>query len=299
MSRRCVHTVEQNSLRNWTVSVSRTLVISAAAGLASLVVLPALAAESSLPDWAPRPKPNVVEDRFRVEVLLLNAGFDTTVRIDESLTLPGTTINAEDDLGLDDSKWLAQGEITLLPGEHHLLRLSGLSTHRSADKVIEREIVFDDETYLIGERVDSTLNLTMVGLTYGYRFLFGDRAELTPTFGVQIAEVEANAVVRNRVLREEESGVAPLPLLGLEGRFDITKRWSFEARVQYLTANIDEVDGSILDARAAITWRLNPHLLFGLGYRTFTIEVDSQDVDDPGLVDMTTEGPLLFMRASL
>jgi hypothetical protein len=280
------------------VSEARILVL-AAAMLTFAAPGPAAAAETNLPEWAPKPKPNVVEDRFRAEVLLLNASFDTTVRVDESLTLPGTVINGEEDLGLDDSKLLAQGEITLLPGEHHLVRLSGLSTHRSANKVIEREIVFDDEVYVVGERVDSTLNLTMVGLTYGYRFLLGQRAELTPTFGIQVAAVEANAVVRNRVLREEESGVAPLPLVGLEGRFDFTKRWSFEARAQYLTADIDEVDGSILDARAGITWRANPYLLFGLGYRTLSIEVDSRDEQDPGLVDLSTDGPLLFMRASL
>ena len=69
--------------------------------------------------------------------------------------------------------------------------------------------------------------------------------------------------------------------------------------MQYLTADIDDVDGEILDARIAVTWRMNPYLVFGLGYRTFSIDVDSRDEDTPGLVDMTIDGPLLFMRASL
>jgi hypothetical protein len=59
------------------------------------------------------------------------------------------------------------------------------------------------------------------------------------------------------------------------------------------------VDGSILDARLAVTWRVNPYLVFGLGYRSYTIDVDSRDVDTPGLVEMSIAGPLLFMRASL
>jgi hypothetical protein len=258
-----------------------------------------IAAESHLPDWAPKPPARVVEDKFRAEVLLLGANYDTKLRVDESLTQPGTVISAEDDLALDDSELLPQAEITFLPGERQLLRLNGLSTHRSAETVLEERIEFDDEVYLAGERVHSVLNLTMVGLTYGYRFLVRDRGELTGTFGIQVAAVEANAVVRSRVVREEESGVAPLPLAGVEGRFDFTNRWSFEGRVQYLTADIDEVDGEILDARAAITWRMNPYFVFGLGYRSFTIDVDSRDQDSPGFVDMTMDGPLLFMRASL
>ncbi len=255
--------------------------------------------DEQLPDWAPKPPPRVSEDAFRVEVLVLQTGFDTQLRIDESLTEQGTLISAEDDLGLDDSKTLLQGELTLLPGKHHLVRLSGMTTRRSAEKVIDTVIEFDDEVYLAGERVNSELNLTMFGLTYGYRFLVKERGELTGTFGMQIAEVEANAVVRNRVVRDSESGVAPLPFVGLEGRFDFSSRWSAEARFQYLTADIEDVDGSITDARFALTWRKNPYLIFGLGYRTFKIEIDSRNEDTPGFVDMSIDGPLLFMRASL
>lgn len=252
-----------------------------------------------LPSWAPQPRPNVVEDRFRAEVTLLGASLDTNIRVDETVVLRGTEINAEEDLGLDDFETLPQVELTLLPGEHHLLRLSALASRRSATKIIEREIFFDDEVYVPTERVDSTLNLTMFGLTYGYRFLVHPRSEITATFGIQLAEVEANAVVRSRVIRDAESGAAPLPLIGVEGRFDFSQRWSAEVRAQYLTVDIEEVDGSILDARAALTWRMNPYLLLGVGYRTFAIDVDSRDEGTPGFVDLSLDGPLLFVRASL
>jgi hypothetical protein len=254
---------------------------------------------SALPAWAPAPKPNVVEDRFRVEVTLLGAGYDTEVRIDPSLSQPGTLINAEDDLGLDSSQFLPMAEITLLPGDHHLVRLSGFSSRRSANTILDETIAFDDEVYLPGERVDSMLNLTMFGLTYGNRFLVKRRGELTVSFGVQVVEVEANAVVRSRVVREAESTVAPLPLIGLEGRFDFTQHWSGEARIQYVSGQYQDIDGTVMDARAAVTWRMNPYLVFGLGYRSFSVEVDSRDPDEPGFVDMTIDGPQLFMRASL
>jgi hypothetical protein len=257
------------------------------------------AANDALPDWAPPPPRRIVEDRFRLEITLLGASLDTDLRVDESPDNPGTVISAEDDLGLDDFELLPQTEFTMLPGEQHLLRLSGLQTRRSAQKIIDEEIVFDDEVYLPGEQVDSTLNLTMIGLTYGYRFIARDDAELTATLGIQVVEVEVNAVVRSRVVRDSESGVAPLPLAGIEGRYAFDDRWSAEGRLQYLEADIDDVDGSILDARLAVTWRMNPYLLFGFGYRTFAIDVDSSDVDTPGFVDMSITGPLLFMRASL
>lgn len=252
-----------------------------------------------LPDWAPQPKPHVVEDRFRVEVMTLGASIDTDLRIDRTLATPGTMLSAEDDLGLDDMKILALGEITLLPGDRHLLRLSGFGLRRTEERAIDRTIVFDEQTYLPGEVVDSTLNLTMVGLTYGYSIVQTRGFDLALTFGIQVIEVEANAVVRSRVVRESETGVTPLPLAGIEGRFDFNERWSVEARLQYLSVEFDEIDGSVMDARAALTWRMNPHLVMGLGYRNFGVEVDSRDVDTPGFVDLQMAGPLLFLRASL
>lgn len=252
-----------------------------------------------LPDWAPQPKPHVVEDRFRVEVMTVGASIDTDVRVDPSTVTQGTLVNAEDDLGLDDSKLLPLAEITLLPGDRHLVRLSGFGLRRSDRTQIDQTIVFDDQTYLPGEIVDSTLNFTMLGLTYGYSVVKTRSVDVALTFGIQVVEVEANAVVKSRVVREAETGVTPLPLIGVEGRYDFNDRWSVEARAQYLSVEYDEIDGSVLDARAALTWRMNPYFVFGLGYRNFSVEVDSRDLDTPGYFDMKMAGPLLFLRASL
>jgi len=284
--------------------LSVSLVSSLALGLGlALAVQGTHAAEQrptneKLPDWAPQPKPHVVEDRFRAEIMLLGASVDTDLRVDPSVVTQGTPLNAEDDLGLDDTKLLPLGEITLLPGERHLVRLSGFSLRRNARKRIEKTIVFDDQTYAPNELVDSTLNLTMVGLTYGYSIVKARSLDIALSFGIQVIEVEANAM-GERLVRDPESGVTPLPLVGIEGRYDFNERWSVEARAQYLSVEFDEVDGSLLDARAALTWRLNPYLLFGLGYRHFALEVDSREVDTPGFVDLQMAGPLLFMRASL
>jgi hypothetical protein len=287
--------------RNVTLSLASRLALVLVMGLTLNV---AHAAEQKptndkLPDWAPQPKPHVIEDRFRVEVMGIGANLDTNLRIDPTIITPGTLVNAEDDLGLDDAKFLPLAEITLLPGDRHLIRLSGFGLRRSARQRIDRTIVFDDQTYLVGEQVDSTLNLTMLGLTYGYSVVKTQRLDVALTFGIQVIEVEANAVVRSRVVREPETGVTPLPLAGIEGRFDFNDRWSLEARVQYLSVEFDEIDGSVLDTRAALTWRMNPHLVFGLGYRHFAVEVESRELDTPGFVDLQMAGPLLFLRASL
>ncbi|MBC7982325.1 MAG: hypothetical protein H7Y02_00570, partial [Candidatus Obscuribacterales bacterium] len=102
---------------------------------------------------SPNPPPNSIEDRFRLEVDLLRGSYDTQLRFDPTIQTPGTTLSAEDDLGLDDSQLVLQLELTLLPGKHHLVRLHGLSMRRDGFKVLNRTVVFDTSTYNAGERV--------------------------------------------------------------------------------------------------------------------------------------------------
>lgn len=252
------------------------------------------------------PKPRVVEDLFRAEVSVVGASFDTTVRLDDdNSTVRNTDINIEDDLGLDDMRSLIQAEITFLPGERHLLRLGGQATRRAANKQLQRTITFEDDTFMVNARVASKLDLTLFGLTYGYRFLKRERYELDGTFSVQIAEIDANITGRNangtqiRSTQDAEDGVAPVPMIGLEGRFDFGSRWSAEGRFQFVGANTDGIEASIIDSRLAVTWRQNPYLVYGVGYRRFAIKADVDRDDDSGRVDLSISGPMLFLRGSL
>jgi hypothetical protein len=204
-----------------------------------------------------------------------------------------------EDLGLAETRVIPMPELTFLPGRHHLIRLSAMTIRRHADHTLNRTILFDNNAYFVNEKVESELNLSMLGITYGYRFIRAQRAELTGLFGIEISQIEANVVVRTRLNRAAESGVAPLPMAGLEGRFDISSRWSLEGRVQYLSANISDVSGTIHDWRLDTTWRMNPHFKIGLGYRDLDIDVDSKDAGTPGHFTYKQKGPELFMRASL
>ena len=264
---------------------------------------------------SPDPPPYSVADRFRLEVDLFRGSYNTQIRLDNSVTTaagvttvtPGTQVFAENDLGLAKSQYLGQLELTLLPGKHHMVRLSGLSMRREGEQILTRTIQWGNSNYQLNDRVSSHLNLNMVGLTYGYLPFRSDRFELGLSFGIQIASVSANAEVRSRALRGEESAVGPIPLLGLETRYDFTRHWSVDGRMQYLSlgligsagADLSGVKGTITDYRVALRWRQNQHFIYGLGYRQFKVEVDSPTSNPAGLVSIALSGPLLFMQASL
>src|SRR5262245_54478348 len=126
---------------------------------------------------SPDPEPYSIDDRFRLEVDLFAGSYDTKLRLDNAVTnpatgvitvTPGTEVSAENDFGLAGSQFLGQVELTLLPGQHHMVRLNGLSMRREGSAILKRTVQWDNSTYTVNQRVDSHLNLSMVGLTYGY-----------------------------------------------------------------------------------------------------------------------------------
>ena len=254
---------------------------------------------SAQPPWEKNPPPRLVEDILRVEVNVMGASYDTTARVDSVPEEPGTVFNAEKDFKVDDAEYMVTGEITLLPGERHLLRLTGLNTQRDGHARLQRQIAYDDEVYEVNELVDSSINLRLFGLTYGFRLISNERMEITPTLGVQVGEYSTNAVVRARTVREPTGDVAPIPVIGADLRYDFSTRLSMEGRVQYMKVELDEIEARMVDWRVGVTWRFNPHFLVGAGYRAFTIDAESFDEDSSGLIDLSMKGPLLYLRASL
>jgi hypothetical protein len=254
------------------------------------------AAESRLAWEQP---PRVVEDRFRLEFSSFMPTLNTTARVDFSPDSPGTEFNAENDLGLAKSKFLFLPELTLLPGKRHLIRLSGFSLRRNGHKVIERNIEFDEDSFARGDVVDSTLDIDVVEIDYGYRLAKFDRFEADAILGIELLDITTNAVVRGTTTREPSGNIAPIPVVGLEARVDLTKRLALEFSGHYVSVTVDTTSGSITDLRGAITWRMNSRLVAGLGYRSFDLNAESTAEDSSGLVHLKMAGPVLFFRASL
>lgn len=267
---------------------------------------------------SPKPAEHAIDDRFRLEIDVLYGSYDTQMRLDDTTAavdvngqltgvIPGTTVSGEDDLGLAKSQILGQVELTLLPGLHHMVRLNALSMRRSAQTVLTRNISWGNDDFLRGEHIDSYLNYSMVGLSYGYLPLRTDRYELGLTAGLQFTTVSMNAQVPARSIREAESGVAPLPMFGIEGRYEFTRHWSADARWTYVSASWAESfgadlkgkEGTVSDGRVAVRWRQNPHIVYGLGYRFFNLDISAPSSDPAGAVIMSMRGPLLFVQGSL
>lgn len=238
------------------------------------------------------------DDHFRLTAGLLSATADTELRLDADDGTLGTPVSAEDDLGLAKRSESADVEAEVRIRERHFVRFNYFRLDRRATTTLTRQIQFGNDTFQAGDVVESTLDLHEFTATYAYRFVRAQRFELYGSFGIHLTELAVEGRVRARNLREEQHEVAPLPALGLGAEVAFTDHFFMSAFVDYLQANVSDVEGNILDARIAALWRFNRNLSAGLGYFLVEREVDSHDPDDSGHFKLTNGGAELFLRMS-
>src|SRR5438876_1230495 len=121
-----------------------------------------------------RKTPSPITDRFYVRGTFFNPAISTTLRIDAQSPGPGllgrtgTVVSGEKDLGLDSRIPQGRIEIMFRLRERNRLRVDYFETNRRGNHVLERQVVFGDETFNVNERVLSSIDWRQFALTYTF-----------------------------------------------------------------------------------------------------------------------------------
>jgi len=260
---------------------------------------PARASDTLVRSLPPPASP--ITDRLALRATYFQGGVDTKVRVDTDAFTTGTLVDGEETLGLDDTVDQGRMELYLRMGERFRLRFDYFKLNRYAATTLGEDVVFGDETFFTGEAIESSLDYRSLSFTFLYSFLRRENIELAAGLGVNLLEAEVAGEAVDRNAREEESGVAPLPTLALDGSWRFARRWSVNARGQYFSATYDDIDGTLSEWHLDVQYRWKPNFAVGLGYTLLDIDVDIEpnaDHDFPGQFRLKTEGPELFIRAS-
>jgi hypothetical protein len=241
---------------------------------------------------------NPVDDRFRLTGGAFLASTATTLRLDGAVPDSGTLINMEDDLGLHDKSTLPDIEIMFAMRERHRMRLNFFKLDRSTAQNLTRDLVIRGDIYQVDDLAESTFNLRMMSITYSYAFLHNPHIDLAGSFGLNVLEFNARALVRARALDQTEDNAGPFPTIGLDLLVPISRRFYAEARAEYLKVSIQDFDGSAQNLHAGFLYRYRENLAVGVGYRKFNINVTSNDVGDTGEFELDNSGAEVFLRLS-
>ena len=195
---------------------------------AALFVACPLAAQ----DTSPRAR---LYDRLQVSGSLTTIILNTNIRVDPA-NGTGTDIDAEDDLGLDRSKFEPRFAVRWRPGRRHEIEVGYQFARRSSTRVLDRDITFGDSTYQLGATVNSNLNTDEASLIYRFAFHTRPRREIGFSLGLGALFLDAglDAVGSGGSVQFSQSQklTGPIGSAGLYGRFLSGERWYWGAEAR-------------------------------------------------------------------
>jgi len=246
---------------------------------------------------------NPIDERVRLSLGAAVYTATTTLQLDGSAGTAGTYLSAEDDLGLQRTKFEPMFEIMLRAGKMHRVSFDYFSLNRDATRVLARSpaagpIVFRDATLQNGDPVQTDLELRSFGITYGYSFWRTDKLELAGTFSVHEIDISARARVQTqtRHIDQSENLAGPFPTLGIDATWVASRRFYFEGRAQYMKLSVDHLQGALGIYELNALYRYRPNVSFALGYHEVRANLNSRQAGNAGLFDFLARGPQLFVR---
>jgi len=209
----------------------------------------------------------------------------TDIKVDGANT-EGTEIDGEDVLGLSREKIQPRAAVRWRPGRRHELELGYQFARRTADKTLERDIVFADSTYTAGLNLKSTFRTDQVFLAYRFALRARERTQLGVGIGIgvfpfklevaRLASVDGSEVTSS----SERSFVGPTGSLGVYGRFLLGDRWYLESDLRGISVTIDRFTAKIVEANLGGQYFLSEKLAIDLGYGISSVKLTVDPPED-------------------
>ena len=248
-------------------------------------------------------KERQIHDRFMLRVGGFAASFNTSVRLDKSGLL-GTTIEVEDQLGLDNrlSNLRVQGFYRL--SRKHRLSYSVFAFNRNSRNMIDEEFKIGDEVFQLGAVLDSQLDTGFVRLSYSYSVINTGRFDFAFSGGLSIIDARYAVAAVGAITGPEDivgdlstggTFTAPVPVIGNLVEVRLSRRLFYRGEILFFAIKTGSIEGSQIDGQLAIDWYPFRYVGFGVGYSFLRIEFDQNKSGERLTVDYRIDGPLVYL----
>ena len=254
----------------------------------------------------------LLTDRFNIYIGGFFPQVSSEITINGDILGPGDGLDFEDTLGLEDSKSVLWGGARWRISRRNSVEFEFANLNRSGTVAgITDPIQIGDSIVQVGGQIDSTFDVTLGRLTYGFAVLKGEKMEILLKAGVHIADLGASMQLTGTVCVdgevppdcsffdstprfETESVTAPLPHFGATFNYAFTPNIAARFQVIGFAIELDNIDGSLLEIDADVIWTPWEHFGLGAGLRYFNANVESKGSDLNGEFDFEYYGPAIY-----
>lgn len=256
-------------------------------------------------------------DKWRIYLGSFLATVDSSVSINGRLLPPVPPVDVEGVLGVERSKAVPWGGIAWRFAARHSIEAEFFTLTRRAEKtdVFDPPLQIGD-TILESGTVATKYGTDVYRLTYGFSMYRNERSDLQFKAGLHLARLSAGFGLAGAICdpgtipptppgcpqtggrTESEDVGAPLPHVGVAYAYQLSPNWTIEAAAMGFALDVNNIDGSILEADTDIVWQPLRHFGIGAGYRYFRVDVGTGTSGLRGAFEFEYHGPSLYLQAT-
>jgi opacity protein-like surface antigen len=210
----------------------------------------------------------------------------------------GTNINLTDELDNDEDSQVFRGGAAFRLGSRHRLFIDYFKVSTDGETTSTRDLVFGNIEIPAGSGVASEFSIATTQAGYMYSFVQNDTIELAGVLAVAYTEIDAELaafLAGSQVDRESADASGPVPVLGLNLGVALGEQWKLRANLQGISADIDSYDGTYYTYGAGIEWSPWRQFGLGLGYGGVHGDLDVDDSNWSGSLDLEIHGPFGYL----
>ena len=217
---------------------------------------------------------------------------------------PGDDVDFDDSINVSDHSTFFNGQIKWKFGKEQKWALAAqyFSNNAKGDAILTEDIEWDGLTFGEGTFAEAGVKVAVTRVFIGRNFFQDERSEFG--MGIGLHNLDMNVYIEGEVIVDgEATGVQraevgdnqPLPNIGGWYNYSPAKKWLIHARVDWISANIGDYDGTLWNASFGVGYQPWRHVGFDLYWQYFGVNLKVDKDDWKGGADLNYSGPVLGM----
>jgi hypothetical protein len=172
------------------------------------------------------------------------------------------------------------------------------------EKALQEDVEWGEYVFGAGTGVRAGLEFSLIRTVFERSLANADHHDFGLGVGIHWLEIgafiEGNAILNGQQAgfrRESVKAAAPLPNIGAWYVRSLSEKWAFKARFDWLSADVGDYDGTLINAAAGVNYSLFENVGLGLSYNLFRLDVGVDESGWRGDVKTSYEGAFVHLTA--
>lgn len=235
--------------------------------------------------------------RFKINMVLTSANFDSEIRFTGPGGILGATISFEDLLGFPEKKLIPSFDAQYSFTRHSAVYAEYYAIFRDTKVEITDEFDFGEiEIPENAGELRAFVNTQIWSVGYMYSFINSRKANLSVFVNFFILGFNTGIDIDAQNISERNSFTAPLPSFGYKFNYEIAPRLRFAASHSFFFLEIGGFTGNINNLKLSLDYEATKWLRAGLSYTVFTLDLSINAPKFTGDLYYLYRGPGIYLQ---